>query len=197
MKIACMGDSITLGVGLPGHQGRWSDLVAEATGHELVNFGIGGDTTGGMLARCQYEVFHRDFDAMILLGGTNDICYSWEYRTAWANTIALYRQAKAYGIPLIMGIPVPAIAEDLVVRDYYPGRDNEKISALVDEFGRMLTVYCREKEVPFADFRSAFLDESGKGRRELFFDGLHPTAEGHRLMARVLTDTLARLEVSK
>lgn len=190
MKIACMGDSITLGVGLPEHRGRWSDLVAEATGHELVNFGIGGDTTGGMLARCQYEVFHKDFDAMILLGGTNDICYSWEYRTAWANTIAIYRQAKAYGIPLIMGIPVPAIAQDLAVRDYYPGRDNGKISALVDEFGRMLTIYCREKDVPFADFRSAFLDGSGKGRRELFFDGLHPTAEGHRLMAGVLAEIL-------
>ena len=49
-------------------------------------------------------------------------------------------------------------------------------------------------KIPFADFRSAFLDDRGKGRRELFFDGLHPTAEGHALMARVLCDTLARLE---
>ena len=113
MKIACMGDSITLGVGLPGHQGRWTDLVSERTGHTLVNFGIGGDTTGGMLARCQTQIFNQDFDAMILLGGSNDISYEWEYRHAWSNIITIYRQAKALGIPLIMGIPVPMIAEDL------------------------------------------------------------------------------------
>lgn len=190
MKIACMGDSITLGVGLPEHKGRWSDLVQERTGHKLVNLGIGGDTTTGMLARCQWQIFREDFDAMILLGGTNDICSSWEYRTAWANTIAIYRQAKAFGIPLIMGIPVPAIAKDLAVRDYYPGRDNEKICALIDEFARMLRLYCIEKEIPLADFREPFLDTRGHGRRELFFDGLHPTAEGHRLMADVLCRTL-------
>ena len=44
MRIACMGDSLTLGVGLPGYQGRWTDLVSERTGHTLVNMGIGGDT---------------------------------------------------------------------------------------------------------------------------------------------------------
>ena len=66
-----MGDSITLGVGLPEYRGRWTDMVAERTGHTLVNFGIGGDTTSGMLARCQNQIFNQDFDAMILLGGSN------------------------------------------------------------------------------------------------------------------------------
>ena len=75
MKIACMGDSITLGVGLPGYQGRWTDLVSERTGHTLVNMGIGGDTTGGMLARCQNQIFGQGYDAMILLGGSNDLSY--------------------------------------------------------------------------------------------------------------------------
>lgn len=190
MKIACMGDSITLGVGLPAYQGRWTDLVQERTGHTLVNFGIGGDTTGGMLARCQSQIFGRDFDAMILLGGSNDISYEWEYRHAWSNIIAIYRQAKAFGIPLIMGLPIPMIAEDLSVRDYYPGRDNRRIAALTDEFSRMLKIYCMEKEIPFADFREPFLGPDGLGRRELFFDGLHPTAEGHELMAQVLCQTL-------
>lgn len=193
MKIACMGDSITLGVGLPGYQGRWTDLVSERTGHTLVNMGIGGDTTGGMLARCQHQIFGQGYDAMILLGGSNDISYEWEYRHAWSNTIAIYRQAKAAGLPLIMGLPVPMIAEDLSVRAYYPGRDRQKIAALTDEFSRMLKIYCIEKEIPFADFRTAFLGADGLGRRELFFDGLHPTAEGHELMAQVLCRTLAEL----
>ena len=92
-----------------------------------------------------------------------------------------------------MGLPVPMIAEDLSVREYYPGRDRHQIAALTDEFSRMLKIYCTEKEIPFADFRTAFLGPDGLGRRELFFDGLHPTAEGHELMAQVLCRTLAEL----
>ena len=193
MKIACMGDSLTLGVGLPEYKGRWTDLVAERTGYTLVNLGIGGDTTGGMLARCQTQIFNQDFDAMILLGGSNDIAFEWEYRHAWANIIAIYRQAKAFGIPLIMGLPVPMIAEDLMERPYYPGRDRQKIAALTDELARMLEAYCIEKEIPYVDFRTPFLGENGLGRKELFFDGLHPTAEGHELMAQVLCRKLAEL----
>lgn len=193
MKIACMGDSITLGVGLPGYQGRWTDLVSERTGHTLVNMGIGGDTTGGMLARCQNQIFGQGYDAMILLGGSNDIAYEWEYRHAWSNTIAIYRQAKAAGLPLIMGLPVPMIAEELAERAYYPGRDRHKIAALTDEFARMLKIYCIEKEIPYVDFRTGFLGPDGLGRRELFVDGLHPTAEGHELMAQALCRTLAEL----
>ena len=53
MKIICMGDSITYGHGLSHLSQRWTDLVAARTGHALVNRGVSGDTTGGMLSRCQ------------------------------------------------------------------------------------------------------------------------------------------------
>ena len=67
MKIMCMGDSITYGNGLTDLSDRWSDIVAARTGHTLVNLGIGGDTTGGMLARCQTQVFAKDPDVLHLL----------------------------------------------------------------------------------------------------------------------------------
>ena len=194
MKIACMGDSITFGECLPGQQGRWTDLVQQRTGHRLVNLGISGDTTAGMLARCQSQVFGQDFDAMILLGGTNDISFTSDYRQAWANILAIYHQAKAWKLPLIIGIPLPMIGEAIPERAYYPGRDNLKNAALLDEFARLLKIYCREKDIPCADFREGFLDEAGRGREALFFDGLHPTAEGHELMAGSLCRTLQQLQ---
>ena len=40
MKICCMGDSITYGHGLEDISCRWTDLVAERTGHTLINLGI-------------------------------------------------------------------------------------------------------------------------------------------------------------
>jgi lysophospholipase L1-like esterase len=193
MKIACMGDSITFGECLPAQQGRWTDLVQQRTGHTLVNLGISGDTTAGMLARCQSQVFGRDFDAMILLGGTNDISYTSDYRQAWANILAIYCQCKSWNLPLILGIPLPMIGEMIPQRAYYPGRDNVKNAALLAEFSRLLKIYCGEKGIPCADFRQAFLDEAGCGRAELFFDGLHPTAQGHERMAQVLCRTLEQL----
>ncbi len=48
-------------------------LTAARTGHILVNRGVSGDTTGGMLARCQTQVFDQAPDAMVLLGGIKRI----------------------------------------------------------------------------------------------------------------------------
>ena len=190
MKIACMGDSITFGEGLPGQKGRWSDRVAEKTGHELVNFGISGDTTGGMIARCQRDVFRQGFDAFVWLGGVNDISYTSDYRIAWANTLTILCQAKAEGIPIIVGIPLPVT--ELPRRNYYPHRDEAQVMALVDEFAKLLKIYCVEKGMPFVDFRADFVDAEGKGRPELFLDGLHPNEEGHALMAAALQKTLEK-----
>lgn len=192
MKIACMGDSITFGEGLPDRRARWTDLAAEKTGHTLVNFGISGDTTAGMLARCQKDVFGKDFDALLWLGGVNDISYTSDYRCAWANTLAVYCQARAYGIPFLMGIPLPVTA--MPQRAYYPYRDGERVMALVDEFAGLLKIYCAEKAIPCVDFREGFVDPDGRPKAELFFDGLHPNEEGHRRMADTLCGVLAQKE---
>ena len=190
MRIACMGDSIPYGEGLTDRTKRWSDLTAKRTGHELVNFGISGDTTTGMIARCQKDVFGQGFDALLWLGGVNDISYTSDYRTAWANTLAVYCQCKAYGIPFIMGIPLPVTK--MPDRAYYPHRSGEQVKALVEEYATVLKIYCEEKGIPYADFRASFLTEDGRGREELFLDGLHPNEEGHALMAEALCETLEK-----
>ena len=58
MKILCLGDSLTYGMGVL-HKERWSSLVAEQTGYTVVNRGISGDTTGGMLARFERDVLRQ------------------------------------------------------------------------------------------------------------------------------------------
>ena len=50
MKLICIGDSLTFGYGVRPSQ-RWTRLCAQETGWEIVNEGISGDTTGGMLVR--------------------------------------------------------------------------------------------------------------------------------------------------
>ncbi|MCD8140286.1 MAG: hypothetical protein LUE17_11010 [Planctomycetaceae bacterium] len=48
MKILCLGDSLTFGTGVT-RSNAWTTLVHKQTGYEVVNRGVPGDTTGGML----------------------------------------------------------------------------------------------------------------------------------------------------
>ena len=186
MKIICMGDSITYGCGLADLSRRWTDLAAERTGHTLINCGVNGDTTGGMLARCQNQVFAQFPDAMILLGGINDINLTGQYRPVCANVAAIARQAMALELPILIGLPLPIVPEDLKVMAWDKDCDPFRSAGLCEQYAEWLRAFCASKELPLVDFRSPFLQADGTVRRELFQDGLHPTAEGHALMAEEL-----------
>ena len=79
MKLICIGDSLTFGYGVRTFQ-RWTRLCAQETGWEIVNEGISGDTTGGMLVRLRALLADRDIcvqrPLVLLMGGANDIFFS-------------------------------------------------------------------------------------------------------------------------
>lgn len=191
MKIMCMGDSITYGNGLLELSDRWSDLVTARTGHTLVNLGIGGDTTGGMLARCQTQIFAKDPDAMLLLGGTNDICFTYDYHQAFANIVSMIRHAQTFGVPILVGIPIPFVPERFVNQEWFADRDNDYVTAQCERLAQVLRAFCTAREVPYIDYRSAFFNTDGSVKKELYTDALHPNADGHRVMADVLCRRLA------
>lgn len=194
MRIYCVGDSITYGFGLePDLSRRWSDLTARETGHELVNCGINGDSTNGMLARCQW-VFEQKPDLLVLLGGINDINLTGSYRFACGNMVSMIKQAMARGIAVIVGLPLPLSPEDMK-KGWDPERDNERSVVLCEKYVYWLTHYCDERAIPVADFYGAFHNEDGSVRRELLFDGLHPNAQGHGVMADVLCKLLKEIGV--
>ena len=191
MKIICMGDSITYGYGLTELSQRWTDLAAERTGHTLVNCGVNGDTTGGMLARCQNQVFAQSPDAMVFLGGINDINLTGAYRPVCANVVAITRQAMALELPIILGLPLPIAPEDMKVMGWDKDCDPFRSAQLCEQYAEWMRSFCASKELPLVDFRSPFFNADGTVRRDLFQDGLHPTAEGHALMADVLCQVLS------
>ena len=53
-KLICLGDSLTFGAGVT-RRDCWTSLVQRECGWTVVNRGISGDTTGGMLVRLQYD----------------------------------------------------------------------------------------------------------------------------------------------
>lgn len=51
----CLGDSLTFGLGVR-RQDWWTSLAAQKLGVRVVNLGINGDTTAGMLVRLRLDV---------------------------------------------------------------------------------------------------------------------------------------------
>ena len=77
MKIICHGDSLTEGVDVEKAY-SWTSLVEHNLRVSVVNHGIGGDTTAGMLSRFPYEVAQQQPAIVILMGGTNDLWWDLE-----------------------------------------------------------------------------------------------------------------------
>lgn len=72
MKIVCIGDSITYGYNVDYNQ-SWIHPARQKTGYEIINCGINGDTSGGMLARFYDDVITEKPDYVHIMGGVNDI----------------------------------------------------------------------------------------------------------------------------
>ena len=196
-KLICLGDSLTFGYGVRPSL-RWTNVAAKETGWEIVNEGINGDTTGGMLARLQTKVlpmlrvgtFCANRPCVLLLGGTNDVFYSGTDIVARTNMGAMLHQLLAAGVFPMVGSPLPVDAGA-------PGAwaavvDFSAAEECLKEYRGWLAHFCAVFGVPLVDFCADFLCPDGMICTELLLDGLHPTPEGHQIMARRLCAQLKK-----
>lgn len=182
-RLYCLGDSLTFGFGVRRVE-RWTNLLQQ-TGWQTVNLGCNGDTTAGMLARLHALLADQPKGKVLVMGGSNDIFYGGDMAGAKANMGAMLHQILSAGFEPVVGIPLPAVAAD-APRQWANVVDFEKAAALLTEYCAWLKAFSASFGVVAVDFRSDFVDENGEAKRQLFSDGLHPTPEGHRLMAQRL-----------
>ena len=187
-ELYCLGDSLTFGFGVR-RQERWTNLVQQQTALQVINLGCNGDTTGGMLARLQTVLTTQPRGKVLVMGGSNDIFYGGDVAGAKANMGALLQQTMAAGFEPIIGIPLPAVAED-APQAWAQVVDFACANVLLEQYCLWLKDFAAAFGAVVVDFRADFMDENGVAKRQLFVDGLHPTAEGHRLMAQRLTNQL-------
>ena len=196
MELICLGDSITYGYGVRSAQ-RWTTLVGQALACPVVNLGVSGDTTGGMLARLNTEVIPRLRQqplgmrpTVLLMGGVNDIFYSGTDTAARANMGAMVQQVLTAGgrcvmlSPLTVSFPTVTPEWQEVMRP-----SNE---AVLKAYQQWMALFCRTFHVPYIPLYDLLRDADGTPRPELCLDGLHPTAEGHRIMAERIAAALRK-----
>ena len=191
--LICIGDSLTAGADIPtGH--TWPELLGSALNMDVVNDGIGGDTTTGMLARFYPEVVAREPAFVFIMGGTNDLWWGQSVNTVMANLFAMIFQARHHGIAPVLALPPPVHTRLAGGNDFSPpwnGYDGftQQMQQLVEAIAR----YAAESDVALVDLYRPFATPTGELETDLFLpDGLHPNREGHQTMATAIVQTFCR-----
>ncbi len=169
--IICFGDSLTAGLGVLPEESYPAVLAArlkaEGYSYRVVNAGVSGDTTAGGLRRVDWAL-RLTPDIVILALGANDGLRGQDLAGVRANLDQMVERFQQSGARVLLaGMRLPP--------NY--GRP------YAEEFRRMYAAVARKRSVPFMPF---LLDGVGGNPRLNQPDGIHPTAEGHRVIVERL-----------
>lgn len=187
MKIVCLGDSLTYGYG-NARRDIWTNLAAQSLGIEIVNKGINGDTSGGMLSRFNRDVLDEKPAAVSVVCGANDIFASPAVDNLRANVFAMRHLAANAQIVFILGTLPPIVAEK-VPQGWADFADMLLADKLCGEYSQWVKSFCKAFGAFEIDFRSLF-----ENKPSLYLDGLHPNKEGQRLMADLAAQTFREIQ---
>jgi lysophospholipase L1-like esterase len=178
-RVVFMGDSITIG---------WR-LDQSFPGKPYVNRGISGQTTPQMLVRMFPDVIDLKPAAVLIYAGTNDIARNTGPETPAMieeNFQAMTELAQAHGIKVILCSITP-IADygRAKMSEGRPPSDILKINAWLKEYAAQAhAIYC--------DYFAAVVDGQGMLKPGISADGLHPNADGYKLMVPVAEAAIAK-----
>lgn len=173
-KLVCLGDSLTEGYQIDPKI-RWTKLLCNQIQLPIVNSGISGDLTSGMLARFQRDVVDHKPSHLIVMGGTNDLYFDLPNNLILSNIKAILRQTVYYGITPILGLPTPC----------FKGSDFRSMYVNEDQFLSRILEY-RELLKTFSETDNQYLIDFADGMNEEMFmnDGVHPNEQGQLIMAK-------------
>lgn len=176
--ILAFGNSLTAGLGVSAEDTYpallQSRLRAEGYDYRVVNAGVSGDTTAGGLRRVEWALRSKP-EIVILELGVNDALRGQDLAVARRNLAEIVERFQEAG------------ARVLVLGMRLPPNYGVRYSA---EFERMFETVARNRRAALMPF---FLDGVGGNLRLNQADGIHPTAEGYRIVVERLWPHLRRL----
>ena len=177
-KIVAFGDSLTAGLGLTAAESYPSilqkKLDADGYKYEVVNAGVSGDTSAGGLRRIDWAL-EGDVRFVILELGANDILRGLPVAEMKKNLGEIIERAKRRGAGVLLaGMYAPTNA----------GSDYQR------EIHEAFQSLAREHEVTLIPF---FLDRVAGIESLNQADGVHPNAEGSRIIAETVYEALRPL----
>jgi lysophospholipase L1-like esterase len=192
-KLLCLGDSLTEGYDIDPNT-CWVNLLSEREGWDIVNAGISGDMTAGMLARLPLELDKNSYTHVLIMGGTNDVEFGLQPNLIISNIKAVMRQLRYRDIHYTVGIPMQFNDVNSTLTRFQYVDDGPIFRKKIDAYAEELKSFLEEDETDFIDFRDYFTDEKGQILSDLFLlDGVHPNEKGHKLIFRLVLDHYLKL----
>jgi acyl-CoA thioesterase-1 len=174
-RIVFLGDSLTAGLGLPREQSTpaliQERLIIEGYPYEVINAGVSGDTSAGGLSRLDWSL-EGDVEVLVIELGANDGLRGLPVAQMKRNLDEIITRAKARDITVILtGMEAPP--------NYGP--------LYTAEFRQVFRDLADEHDVVFVPF---YLDGVAGIASLNNADGIHPNAEGARIIAGTIWHAL-------
>lgn len=175
--ILFFGDSITAGLGVDKSQ-AFPALIQDridslGLNYEVINGGSSGETSAGGLRRIDWTL-QRDIDIMILELGGNDGLRGIDLNSTKENLQKIIDKVKAKNPDaqiILAGMQVPPNL----------GQDYTK------QFETIYPELAEENDLPLIPM---IMDKIGGNEELMQSDGLHPTPEGHKVIADTVWEVL-------
>lgn len=191
-KIVCIGDSLTYGYGVQKDK-RWTEGIESLDECEMINKGVNGDTTVGMLSRSHRDVLAVKPTHVIIMAGTNDFLCGRNVRSVMGNIVLLVKEAREYGIIPIIAAPIP-VCESMAAILWDSGVNYSKVNDRLKAYHFLLKKFSERNNVLFIDFYDEFTSRvSEKNKYIYYMDGVHPTEKGHEVMTLKVMDALCKI----
>lgn len=160
MKIICLGDSFTEGFLV---EKNYTDYLKDK-GHKIINLGINGDRTKGMLERFDPD----QSDLLILFGGSNDFFDSYNPQIPFENIKQILKKSKSKQNLLV----IPPYMEEM---EAYP--PYEMINNAIDEYANLI----KSLDGIVVDARKI---------KPSYIDGLHMREDFHENLAKEILKSI-------
>ncbi len=180
-KLIALGDSLTYGYPF-GNKYSWVELVSQKLGTPIENSGINGNTLRDMYQRLLFDVIDVKPDYVLLMGGANDVYQGYKAENLEQNFLKITQALEDHKIAPIVLLPPPV--------------EEKSLEAILDEFRNFLKKTAKKRKWSLIDLYQPFLDPKKKTKRiqaGLLEDGVHPSANGYRLMADTVYPALNKL----
>jgi len=175
VRVVCIGDSITSGQYLPSEQ-AWPAVLAELTGHEVLNAGVANETTRQGLERFPRHVQERSPDVVIIQFGLND-CNRWKTDNGLPRvSLGAYRENLIEMVERVQAFNAEPLIYDLTPTKKSAQHRRDRLA-----YRYVIAEITEEFDVEFI---------SNPLAAKHLFDDIHPNAEGHRLLARRVANCL-------
>ena len=196
MKLAFLGDSITVGCGSSDFKYNYVNQVGEILGCEVINYGIGGTTIARQTHASQFHEYDIDFnlrtvlldktaDKIFVFGGTNDFGHG----DAGMGEKGDYTPFTFHGaVNMLYSTLIGMYGKENVIivlplKRFNMNKANPTTGKVLADYVEVIKYYVDLYGLKCFDLFNNGFDIPPEGQSEFFMDGLHPNDKGYKILA--------------